>query len=85
MEPNDPLWRVADLQTTAEARHDEVAALYADSCSRLIGLLISIGGSRSEAEKVAQDADVKLLPRWSKVGACDDPELCVGMRLHPDL
>lgn len=74
MEPNDPLWRVTGMQTTAEARHDEVAALYADSCSRLIGLLISIGGSRSEAEEVAQDAYVKLLPRWSKVRAYDDPE-----------
>jgi len=74
MERNGPLWRVTGMQTTAEVRHDEVAALYAESCSRLIGLLISIGGSRSEAEEVAQDAYVKLLPRWGKVRAYDDPE-----------
>lgn len=74
MEPNGPLWRVTGMQTTAEAHHDEVAALYARSCPRLIGLLTSIGGSRSEAEEVAQDAYVKLLPRWSKVRAYDDPE-----------
>ena len=48
MEPNDPLWRVTGMQTTAEARHDEVDALYADNCARLIGLLILIGGSHSQ-------------------------------------
>lgn len=77
MEPNRPLWRVTGMQTTAEAHHDEVAALYAQSCPRLIGLLISIGGSRSESEEVAQDAFVKLLPRWSTVRAYDDPEAWV--------
>lgn len=74
MEPNGPLWRVTGMQTTAEAHHDEVAALYARSCPRLIGLLTSIGGSRSDAEEVAQDAFVKLLPRWSTVRGYDDPE-----------
>lgn len=44
------------VQSTAEATREEVAALYARSCLRLIGLLTSIGGSRSEAEEVAQDA-----------------------------
>ncbi len=48
--------------------------MYARSCPRLIGLLTSIGGSRSEAEEVAHDAYVKLLPQWSKVRGYDDPE-----------
>lgn len=60
-----------------DALHDEVAALYARCCPRLIGLLVSIGGSRSEAEEVAQDAYVKLLPRWSTVRDYDDPEAWV--------
>lgn len=74
MEPDGPLPRVRGVQTTTEAAHDEVAALYARTCPRLIGLLTSIGGSRSEAEEVAQDAYVRLLPQWSKVRSYDDPE-----------
>jgi len=62
------------MQTTAEATHDEVAALYARCCPRLIGLLISIGGSRTEAEEVAQDAYVTLLKQWRKIRDYDDPE-----------
>jgi len=62
------------MPAAAEGTHDEVAALYALSCPRLIGLLISIGGSRSEAEEVAQDAYVKLLQQWKKVRDYDDPE-----------
>lgn len=56
---------------------EEVAALYARSYRRLVGLLTSIGGSRCDAEEVAQDAFVKLLPRWSKVRTYDDPEAWV--------
>lgn len=74
MEPNDPLWRVTDVQTTAEAAHEDVAALYARTCPRLVGLLVSIGGSRSEAEEVAQDAYVRLLQHWGTVRDYDDPE-----------
>lgn len=65
------------MPTAAEATHQDVAALYAATCSRLIGLLTSIGGSRSEAEEVAQDAYVKLLQHWSTVRGYDDPEAWV--------
>lgn len=74
MEPDGTLPRVKGMQATAEATRDEVAALYACSCPRLLGLLISIGGSRSEAEEVAQDAYVRLLQHWSKVRGYEDPE-----------
>ena len=55
----------------------EVAALYARTWPRLIGVLVSIGGSRADAEEVAQDAYVKLLGRWSSVRRYDDPEAWV--------
>ena len=42
----------------------DVAALYRRTWPRLIGVLVSIGGSRADAEEVAQDAYVKLLSRW---------------------
>jgi RNA polymerase sigma-70 factor (ECF subfamily) len=53
---------------------EEVAALYARVCPRLVGLLVCMGGSRGDAEEVAQDAFVKLLLRWDTVCAYDDPE-----------
>ncbi|WP_188111144.1 sigma-70 family RNA polymerase sigma factor [Nocardioides antri] len=54
---------------------DEVAQLYAAACPRLIGLLTVVGGSRADAEEVAQEAFVKLLQRWSTVREYDDPEM----------
>ncbi len=74
MEPREPLQRVIHVKRTPEDVNDEVAALYAQSSSRLIGLLASIGGSRSDAEEVAQDAYVKLLTRWHEIGSYEDPE-----------
>jgi len=77
MEPVGPLRRVSDVQAPGEATREAVAALYARSCPRLIGVLSSIGGSRSDAEEVAQEAYVKLLLKWSKVRTYDDPEAWV--------
>jgi RNA polymerase sigma-70 factor (ECF subfamily) len=65
------------MQSPAEVSRDGVAALYVRSCPRLIGVLASIGGSRTEAEDVAQDAYVRLLQHWSKVQSYDDPEAWV--------
>ena len=48
--------------------------MYARSCPRLIGLLASIGGSRSDAEEVAREAHLKVLRQWAKVRTHDDPE-----------
>lgn len=53
---------------------EEVGALYTRTCPRLIGLLTAISGSRSDAEEVAQEAYVRLLPRWKQVRSYDDPE-----------
>jgi RNA polymerase sigma-70 factor (ECF subfamily) len=40
---------------------------------RLFRALCVITGSRSEAEDIAQDAFVKVLERWDRVSAMDDP------------
>jgi RNA polymerase sigma-70 factor (ECF subfamily) len=53
------------------------AALYRRTWPGLIGVLTSIGGSRAEAEAVAEDAYVKLLGRWDVIRRYDDPELWV--------
>jgi DNA-directed RNA polymerase specialized sigma24 family protein len=40
---------------------------------------MSIGGSVSDAEEVAQDAFVKLLGHWGTVGSYDNPAAWVRM------
>ena len=70
-EPDGILRRVKGVPTDPTT---EVAALYAACCPRLIGLLILVGGSRGDAEEVAQEAFVRLLENGRKVLAYDDPE-----------
>ncbi|MGY4770097.1 RNA polymerase sigma factor [Kribbella sp. CWNU-51] len=55
----------------------DVAALYRRTWPRLIGVLVSIGGTWADAEEVAQDAYVKLLARWDSIRRYDDPEAWV--------
>ncbi len=64
MEPRAPLLRVRGVDGVMT---EDLAAFYARTCAPLIGLLASIGGSRSDAEEVAQDAFVKLLDHWDAV------------------
>lgn len=52
----------------------EVAAVYAASSRRLIGLLTVMGGSAADAEEITQDAFVKLLENWHRVRSYDDVE-----------
>lgn len=52
-------------------------ALYAASYARLVGILSLVAASRHEAQDVVQEAFARLLPRWSTVGAYDDPEAWV--------
>lgn len=77
MEPSGRLSRVTGVHTLSASTQDEVAELYARSSSRLVGVLVSIGGSRADAEECAQDAYVKLLTRWDKIRKYDDPEAWV--------
>lgn len=55
----------------------DLAALYRRTWPGLIGVLRSIGGSRAEAEAVAEDAYVQLLGRWDAIRRHDDPEIWV--------
>lgn len=67
------------MPTVSTATRDEVAAMYARSCPGLVGLLAAIGGSRNDAEEIAQEAYVKLLLRWRTIRSYDDPEAWVRM------
>ncbi|WUJ68997.1 hypothetical protein OG809_28280 [Kribbella soli] len=58
-------------------RRADIAALYRQSWPRLIGVLVSIGGSRVDAELVAQDAYARLLGRWDSIRRFEDPEAWV--------
>src|ERR1700727_2399685 len=48
-------------------------ALYATEFPRLAGVLYAMGGSRSLAEEVAQDAFAHAWARWSRVSASPSP------------
>lgn len=50
--------------------HEFYAACY----PRLVRVLTLVCGDQAEAEEVAQDAFVRLLPRWDKVSRYEDPE-----------
>jgi RNA polymerase sigma-70 factor (sigma-E family) len=76
MEPDGGAARVRGVRHIDDPAA-EVAALYARTWPRLIGVLVSIGGSRADAEEVAQDAYVKLLGRWDRIRRYDDPEAWV--------
>ncbi len=55
----------------------DLTEFYRRTCPALVGLLTSIGGSRSDAEEIAHDAYAALVPRWEQVGAYDNPEAWV--------
>lgn len=52
---------------------DDLAAFHAATCSRLVGELTLLTGSRADAEEVVQEAFVRLIPRWDKVRNYDEP------------
>lgn len=56
---------------------DDLASFYRRTCPALVGLLTSVGGSRSDAEEIAHDAYVALLPRWDHVRTYESPEAWV--------
>jgi len=62
---------------TAATKHDSVAALYAESFGRLVGLLTVTTGSYADAEEIVQEAFARLILAWGKVRAYDDPEAWV--------
>lgn len=58
-----------------EAADGGLRALHATAFPRLVAAVLLAGGlTRPDAEDVAQEAFVRLVPRWSKVSRYDDPE-----------
>lgn len=55
-------------------RWPSVDAFYESAYPRLVAALHATAGSRDEAEEIAQEAFLKLLPRWHKVRDYEDPE-----------
>jgi RNA polymerase sigma-70 factor (ECF subfamily) len=53
---------------------DGLRELYEASYVRLVAVIGAIGGDRHEAEEAVQEAFVRLIGKWSIVGAYDDPE-----------
>jgi RNA polymerase sigma factor (sigma-70 family) len=73
--------------TTGEvdAATGDVAALYAATGRRLVGLLVSAGASPPLAEDLLQEAYARLVPRWDSVRHYDNPEAwvrTVALRLY---
>lgn len=58
-----------DTVTVAPSLDEFYAATY----PRVVGMLVLLVGSRAEAEEIAQEAFVRLIPRWSQVSRYDDP------------
>ncbi len=58
-------------------REAELEAFYAATYPRVIGMLALLTGSRAEAEELAQDAFVQLIPRWDRISRYDDPRAWV--------
>ncbi len=71
MEPDAAFGGVTDVRA-ADPRE-----LYAACYDRLVRVLTLVAGDRAEAEDVVQEAFVRLVPRWSKISAYDDPEAWV--------
>lgn len=65
--------------TGVNSSADAVAALYAGSFSRLVGVVALAAGSTAEAEECVQEAFVRLLREWPKVARYDDPEAWVRL------
>ncbi|BEP12689.1 SigE family RNA polymerase sigma factor [Acidothermaceae bacterium B102] len=63
----------------------DVAALYAATGRRLVGLLVSAGATPALAEDLLQEAYARLVPRWDAVQHYDNPEAwvrTVALRLY---
>lgn len=62
------------LRPMSVERTDDVEVFYHATYQRLVGLLTLAGGSRSDAEEIAQETYIRLIPRWSTVSRYDLPE-----------
>jgi RNA polymerase sigma-70 factor (ECF subfamily) len=56
---------------------ESVDAFYRATYPRLVSLLTLAAGDRATAEDVVQEAFLRLVPRWERVAAYEDPEAWV--------
>jgi RNA polymerase sigma-70 factor (ECF subfamily) len=49
---------------------------------RLVGQLTLLTGNREDAQEIASDAFVRLLPRWNKIATFEDPEAWLRTVAH---
>ena len=54
-------------------RTDSFEAFFADHHAELFGALYLITRNRHDAEEIMQDAFLKVLERWERVGSLEDP------------
>jgi RNA polymerase sigma-70 factor, ECF subfamily len=57
--------------------HGGIREVYDGCYTRLVAVATAISGSRHDAEEAVQEAFVRLIGKWSTVGAYDDPEAWV--------
>lgn len=51
-----------------------LADCYAPAFQRLVGTLRAMGVPAADAAEVAQEAFVRLIPRWDKIRTYDSPD-----------
>lgn len=73
MEPKTALKGVSRVMSNRTPAGD-IEEFYVASYSRLVAVVGSIAGSREAGEEAVQEAFVRLLPRWDRVAAYQDPE-----------
>lgn len=61
------------MRTPSEPPAD-LRELYLACYGRLVASLVVVGGRREDAEEAAQEAFIRLIPRWERVSQYDDPE-----------
>jgi RNA polymerase sigma-70 factor (ECF subfamily) len=69
------VWKVVTVRSTERSDvQPGLERFYVAAYPRLVAFLRPLVGSATEAEDVAQEAFVRLLPRWSSVEQYQDPE-----------
>lgn len=63
----------AAASRVASVGHNDFSDFYAAHMAVVVGLLISLGAERHDAEEIAQDAFAKLYVRWRRIRRYDNP------------
>ena len=69
-----PILRLNAQDDGVTGSADSFEVFFAATNQRLFTALWLVTGDRHEAEEIAQDAFLRVLERWERVGWLDDPE-----------